>query len=69
MGGQVDDTGPRSHTLPCRRHGSLDCGPLPRQRSLPAGTREEGIDEEETQTLISTSVRFGFIVLQFTRAK
>ena len=69
MGGQVDDGGPRSHTLPCRRQGDLDCGPLPRQSSLPAGTKQEEIDEEETQTLISTFVRFGFIVLQFTRAK
>ena len=60
MGGQVDDAGPRSHTLPCRQ-GGLDCGPLARQSSLPAGTREEGIDEEETHTLISTCVRFSFL--------
>ena len=55
--------------FPAQDKTALTAVPCPGQRSLLAGTEQEGIEEEETQTLISTCLKFGFFVLELTRAK
>lgn len=70
MRGQFDVRGLVTTPFPARGgRQPRPWSPVPGQRSHPAWTTQGRIGEEETWTLISTFLRFGFSTLAFTRTE